>query len=193
MNKIIINIKHFLFIFVLTFLLTSCNNITELEPEKVKIHYKTGALFCEGTHRVYKEGLSKKKNRIGVRTFYYPNGKISDQNEYDETGEMINSNEYDNKGLLTVSQIVQDNITKKTEYFPDGKLKSQLIETVEMETEDEEEVKIYYYTYKEYFKNGVIRELREYIGSDIQSLQVWDENEDLILEVEYENGIIKEK
>jgi len=186
-------IRNFISIFTLILLIAACNNITELKSEKVKIYYKTGALFCEGTHRVYKEGLSEKKNRIGVWTFYYPNGKISNQIEYDETGEMINSNEYDDKGILTVSQIVQDNITKKIEYFPDGKLKSQIIETVEIETEDEEEVEIYYYTYKKYFENGVIRELREYIGQDIQSLKVWDENGNLILEVDYDDGIIKEK
>ncbi len=113
-------IRTFIPIFTLLFLLATCNNITELRPEKVKIYYKTGALFCEGTHRVYKEGLSEEKNRIGVWTFYYPNGKISDQIEYDETGEKISSNEYDNKGLLTVSQTVQDNITKKLSIYQMG-------------------------------------------------------------------------
>jgi len=186
-------VKSFLSIFALLCLVTACNNITELKPEKVKIYYKTGELFCEGTHRVYKEGLSEKKNRIGVWTFYYPDAGIYSQIEYDDAGKMINSNEYDINGLLSISQTVKDNITNKTEYLPSGKMKSQLIERLEIESEDDEDYEVYFYTYKKFYENGNVQELREYIGSDIQSLNVWNENGDLILDVEYEDGIIKEK
>lgn len=186
-------IRNLITIFTLLFLIAACNNITELKPEKVKIHYKTGELWCEGTYRVYKEGLSEKKNRIGVWNFYHLDGKISDQIEYDKFGNMINRKEYSTLGLLTVSQIVEDNVTTKTEYLPNGTTKYELIERVELETDDDAESEVYYYTYKEFFENGKIRELREYTGEDIQSLQIWDEKENIILEVEYEDGIIEAK
>ena len=48
---------------IIHLLVSACDSITELEPEKVQIYYKTGELFCEGTHRVFREGLSEKKNK----------------------------------------------------------------------------------------------------------------------------------
>lgn len=192
--------KRQLLSFLIIYLLVSAcdtvdetDTVIELEPKKVQIHYKTGVLFCEGTYRVFNELLSEKKQRIGFWIFNHPDGTIHSQKEYDKSGELINYKEYNVNGILTRSIIVEDNITITTEYYSSGKVEFELIEKELIEYDGEYDYTVIVETEKTYYESGGIKELREYIDGGLESVDMWDEDGDLILEIEYEDGIIKEK
>ncbi len=102
----------------------------------VRVCYSDGALFCEGYHQVSSKG--KDSVRVGLWRFYYPDSTLEWQMEYDEQGELVNYNNYTDSGTLIYTFTKKDNISFVTEFFDNGKLKSETV--TETTKEDDAEV-----------------------------------------------------
>lgn len=190
-------------------------NLTkELHPENVKILYKSGSVFAEGSNRVYNKYyfISQHKNRVGIWKFYYPGNALETQMEYDKEGKLVNQKEYAEDGKLTMSSTLSDEQSTESDY-ENGQL---VFESVSKQVEDgspddtykETTNKKYFSTgrlkeewieidgnldgiNKEWYETGILKSEANYANDKRNGpYKEWDKDGNLILEVNYENGLI---
>lgn len=162
----------------------------EYEPEIIRLEFRNGSLFCEGQHRVYRSLLSKEKNRIGIWKFYHPSGQLSSIGEYDKKGEIINRKNYNWDGQLINTELYNEESWIVTDYYLTGQVESETITTFRDDGDE-----IYYYDkFTKYFENGQIYSQKHYIDNVPNGkAKIWNEDGDLILEYDYENGLVVQK
>jgi len=179
---------------VFVVILSSCSGIQEKPDENVLLHYNNGEKFCEGLHRVYEKGNSERKNRKGIWKFYYLDGKPETIYEYDKFGDLKSYKNYDENGNLLISQINFENTITYLAFYEDGNIKYESITSIETEGDEEEKYETYYETIKEYFINGQLKSQKETVDDELQGkANQWDINGNLVLEYEYDDGLIKLK
>ncbi len=144
--------------FPLLLIFPTCSpNKTELRL--VRVRYSNGALFCEGSHQV--SSKTKDSVRVGLWRFYYPDSTLNSQQEYDEDGELISYNFYSDSGVLTLSGSTKEKQSLETEFFDNGKLKSETVSETSKNGDSEIEVS----NIKEYYQDGNLwRESRKEDG-----------------------------
>jgi antitoxin component YwqK of YwqJK toxin-antitoxin module len=181
--------KILLAVFVIT--ISSCAGIEEKPDEEILLYYNHGGKFCEGLHRVYKKRNNVRKSRKGIWKFYHLNGKLEAIYEYDKFGDLKSNKTYDENGNLLKSGIILEKTRTYFEFYEDGNIKHERITKIETE-QDEEEYETYYETIKEYFINGQLKSQKEYIDDELQGkASRWDVNGNLVIEYEYDDGLIK--
>lgn len=184
--------KILLAIFVI--IISSCTGIEEKPDEEILLYYNNGEKFCEGLHRVYKKRNSERKNRKGIWKFYHLNGKLETIYEYDKFGDLKSYKNYDENGNLLRSQINLEKTITYLKFYEDGNIKYESITKIETEQDEEEEYETYYETINEYFINGQLKSQKETIDDELQGkASQWDINGNLVIEYEYDDGLIKLK
>ena len=114
------------------------------------------------------------------------------QIEHDKNGDVLNGKKYTEDGILIYSAVISENTILETEYFDDGAIKSETIQTTEEEYEDGEEYETIFEEIKEYYKSGELKEQRTYIDGQLENVvKIWDKSGDVILEVNYKDGLIE--
>jgi len=152
----------------------------------VRVSYSNGSLFCEGYHQV--SSKSKDSVRVGLWRFYYPDSTLEWQLEYDEHGELVSRNDYSDSGTLIYSGTTKDNLSLVTEFFDNGKLKSETV--TETTKEDEAEVETSHI--KDYYQTGGVRQESTTIDGELEGVKkAWDRKGNLVLQVNYRRGLIQ--
>lgn len=198
----------------------NCNNKSDKETELQRIHikYKNGNIYCDGFHSVLKKnGLPK--NRTGIWKFYYPdgaleaikeynengehigvwktyytNGKLKTMQEYDEYGKEVNYKYYFENGKLSYSEVYKNDITYTTDYDENGKIKFESVSHVVTESSDEGESETTSETYNKYYPNGQLLSKSSFEDGILQGNEsFWDSTGNLVLTIEYKNGLIVTK
>jgi antitoxin component YwqK of YwqJK toxin-antitoxin module len=109
--------------------------------------------------------------------------------EYDEQGELVNYNNYSDSGTLIYTFTKKDNLSLVTEFFDNGKLKSETVTETTMEDDAEVETS----HIKDYYQNGGLRQESSTIDGELDGLKkVWDEKGNLVLQVKYRRGLIQD-
>ncbi|MBE7686524.1 MULTISPECIES: toxin-antitoxin system YwqK family antitoxin [Tenacibaculum] len=179
---------------VFVIIISSCSGIEEKPDEEILLYYNNGEKFCEGLHRVYKKRNSERKNRKGIWKFYHLNGKPEAIYEYDKFGDLKSYKNYDDKGNLLISQINLETTITSLKFYKDGNIKYESITKIETEQYEDEEYETYYETIKEYYINGQLKSQKETIDDELQGkASQWDINGDLVIEFEYDDGLINLK
>lgn len=176
---------------VFIIIISSCSGIEEKPDELILLYYENGEKFCEGIHRVYKKKNRERKNRKGTWKFYHLNGKLATIYEYDNFGDLKSSKDYDEDGNLVKSQMYLETTVIRLDFYEDGNIQYET--EIEIET-DSEENETLYGTYKEFFRNGQLKSQKVGIDGEFHGkASQWDINGNLVIEYEYEDGLIKLK
>lgn len=179
---------------VFVIIISSCSGIQEKPDEEILLYYNNGEKFCEGLHRVYKKRNSERKNRKGIWKFYHLNGKPDEIIEYDKFGDLLSYKKYGENGNLLRSQINLKATITYLEFYKDGNIKYESITKIETEQDEEKEYETYYESIKEYFINGQLKSQFQTIDDELQGKVIqWDINGNLVIEYEYDDGLIKLK
>lgn len=169
-------------------LFLGCNNNQKkyADTKKVLVKYNNGKVFCVGTNSLNtKNGFPLKK--VGLWKFYSPNGTLSSFQQYNKNGELINFRNYNIKGVIENSGVYTKNTGTEFYYFEDGKIHIEWITRIEIKGEEETT----YGTKKTYYRNSQMAEQSSYIdGERNGTTNIWDENGNLELSVEYKDGFI---
>lgn len=190
--------KNSLFLISILLLISSCNSIKEIENKEIKIFYNNGNLYCKGSRRIYKKRGKKIENRIGIWKSYYPDKTIESQIAYSNEGDIISYKKYSQDSIILISytytELNENVIINESYYYETGELEKEIIYKYLSEIDEEGyEYNIELETRKEYYKNGTIFEQTEYEDDIIIYKKRWDKNSNLILELEYKNGLINEE
>ena len=172
-------------IILMTLFFISCQRESP-GPKIVLIHYSNGNLFCEGSH-IYS---SQKKDsiRVGIWKFYFPNGQLEGEEEYDETGTLIRSNLYSPSGVLIASGSIKEGLMFTSDFYDSGMLKRETVTRIESD-EDKSNGPVHY---KDYYPNGhLMEELQTIDGEYDGPMKRWDENGNLVLEVNFHKGLVQ--
>lgn len=175
---------------VLILLVFSCSK-KEGKIVSIEKHYKNGQLYCKGKQIV----KGKKVKKIGLWTFYYSNGNIKTQAEYDNKGKFKTGKTYNFDKKIIYSQTNTENSQIETYYYKNGNIEKENIITYEekevSETDkDSYDVVIKVVVSKEYLENGQLQSRKQikYIDGDKIYLKEWNKDQELILEIKYKNG-----
>ena len=184
-----------LFLISILLLISSCNSIKEIDNKEIKVLYNNSNLYCKGNRRIYKKGMKKFENRIGIWNFYYPDKTLELQIEYDHLGDIVYYKKYSQDGIISISytdtELDENVIINKMYYYASGELEQESIYKLENEIYDDgNEYDIETETIKKYYKNGNILEQTEYVNDVCRYRKRWDKDGNLILELEYNNGLI---
>lgn len=174
-------------------ILSSCSGTEEKPDEEILLYYNNGEKFCEGTHRVYKKGNRERKNRKGIWKFYHLTGKPATIYEYDNFGDLKSFKDYNENGNLLETRTYLETTYIYLQFYEDGNIESETkIEIEEDEDEKGKSYETYYKTLKEYFRNGQLKSQKEFIDNEPNGkASQWDINGNLVIEYEYEDGLIK--
>lgn len=185
----ILKIKYAILSLILV-IISSCNNSSiEREERAVNIKFNNGSIFCTGTLSVNKK-TGVPENRVGLWTFYYPNGKVEYLIEYNTNGEMTNKKLYDENGILIFSEITTDNVTTSTTFFDNGRIETELISKEVIDGE----IKTLYETEKTYYLNGQLLYQQSLEDGILEGTSTtYDSNGVLVLKIEYKNGFFINK
>lgn len=195
-------VKILIFNLMLSFIFTGCSDVfnfwgkvEEKPDEKIILYYNNGFKFCEGIHRVYKKRFSTKKNRKGIWNFYNPDGTVAQVIKYDKNGNTIFHYSYNDEGQLEKTLTHSSKTDIYLEFYSDGAIKFENIRTlITKKDEDDEEYVIKKELVSRYHKNGKLRSQKEYVDDEIQGkYKCWDEKGNLLIEVEFVDGLIKKK
>lgn len=150
-------------------------------------------MFCDGINVIStKTGLPT--NRIGMWKFYFPNGELEHLQEYDKDGKLINQKTYSLNGTLIYSETVTDNITNANFYYDNGKIKTESISKIVTESNGDDDSETTHETLKEYLPNGLLYSQSNYKDGNLEGLKnIWDTTGNLVLSIEYKNGLIIQK
>jgi antitoxin component YwqK of YwqJK toxin-antitoxin module len=112
---------------------------------------------------------------------------LQSQQEYDEQGELISYNFYSDSGVLALSGSTKEKQSFETEFYDNGKLKTETVSETSKEADSEVEVS----NIREYYQDGHLwRESRKEDGVLDGVMKVWDKKGNLVLRVQYSNGLI---
>ncbi len=175
-------------IFVLiSIVLFSCNQDNP-KPRNVRVLFSNGIVYCEGNH-VYSSDKGD-TIRIGIWKFYYPDGQLESEREYDKDGKGIRYNGYSEKGVLLDSYALKDNLEIYSEFYDSGILKRETI--VQTNSIDEDNTEQIEYV-KEFYSNGHPMEEYQRIDGELEgAVKKWDLSGNLVLETNYRKGLIQQ-
>ena len=168
------------------------------DPEDIKIYYSTGNLYCEGAYRIlYKRDdctfcvRLKHKFQIGDWKFYHPNGSLSLISIYDNNGKPLNLKSYSDDGEIEKISVTiysgKSILYSHKEFFDEGRLYKEVHYRFPRKGDGLSVHKEIIY----YHDNGKIKERYEYVDGKLSGLnKEWNKEVDLLLTVEYENGLI---
>ncbi|WP_347923356.1 hypothetical protein [Pontimicrobium sp. SW4] len=174
-------------------LIVSCNQTDKIiSEEDIEEVYNNGAKYCIGKKVVYESGY---KEKVGKWMYYYPNGTILQEIDYNEVGDIVSLKEYDEDGKLSSMATDSDESRIHIEYYENGNIKYEDVmnkytekETVEVDENNSAEVEVESNqgVIKEYYKNGQIRTERRY-EDDYQTgvEKFWNQQGQLVLEIEH--------
>lgn len=190
--------KQNLLLILIPLIFLSCGYNKEVGVRPIKILYKNGNVFCEGNRTVFKKstsGLSGKEyeKRTGIWKFNYPNGHLEFLEEYDKAGKRLNQKHYSKDGKLIHSIIFNDyDFTAiETRYDKDGNIEWESNDEVIREYSESGYCYAISQNINEYYKNGHLkRQFKAIDGSLEGSYKIWDEDGELVLEIEYLNDLI---
>ena len=129
-------------------------------------------------------------NRVGLWKFYYPNGKLDSEYEYDSYGKMINEKSYNEYGTLTYSENKIDNVTTSISFFDNGQIERELISRLDFDGE----IEILYEIQKTYYRNGQLFNQKSFEDGILQgTILTYDSTGALVLKLEYKNGLFNIK
>jgi antitoxin component YwqK of YwqJK toxin-antitoxin module len=178
------NYFYFFYLILFALLLSSCSSCDEVE--EVTIHYKNGTLFCNGKNKIEQKLFHINKYRIGYWNFFYPNGKISSKQLYDDEGNIKALDDFDFNGNLTKKYLANSDGELIYNYC-NGILTDQVVTKFDPENEDSDVSGDHY----EYYPNGKPFIIKHIINDELNGMcKSFDENGNLILEINYEDGII---
>ena len=183
-NKII---KYFypLIISLFAVLLSSCSSCDQ--NEEISIHYKNGTLFCNGKHNIEQKLFSKEKYRVGYWNFFYPNGKLESKIYYDNDGSMKTYEGFNHAGNLNEKYRAYPDSEFVYYYNPNGNLDKKIIKKFDSDDEDPD---VYGEVY-EYYPDGKLYSIRHFVNDKNDGIcKTFDESGNIILELNYEEGII---
>jgi len=191
-------IKNSIFLISILLLISSCDSIKEIDSKEIKVSYDNGNLYCKGSRRSYKKRAKTFENRIGIWNFYYPDKTLELQIEYDNEGGIPSYKKYSQDGIISISytytELDENLVINKIYYYETGELQQESIYKYVSEIDDESnEYDIESETIKTYYKKGNIFQHTEYEDDTLINKKRWDENNDLILELEYKDGLISEE
>ena len=185
--------KYFPVIVILSMLAACSKNSDETKNngekiETVVVHYNNGNVFCSGQHKAKKDD---KPIRVGNWKFYHPNGKISDDMDYDENGVWMSRKYYSEDGKIVQTELENDNIYLATTYYKSGNIKEETLEKKVVEKDEDDSSEWTETVVKEFYPSGILKEQTEYLdGNPNGEKKIWDSTGVLLITVKYEDGII---
>ncbi|MBK8945444.1 MAG: hypothetical protein IPM32_09270 [Ignavibacteriae bacterium] len=159
--------------------------------EHVKIRYNNGNLFCVGKYWISHSFYSFKRHKIGEWKFYNIDNSLHSQQNFDDDGKLIQLKTYSEDNKLLKSFIKKEGISFTTNYYTTGEIKEEIIETIEVAGNEEDNWQYKNSEYKKYYKNGIQKENCTYEDGVIQGIyKIWDENGNLMAEIKYMDGMV---
>jgi len=119
----------------LLIIVTGCRSREETAEQRVSMQYADGTVFCAGQLRVTKRrGKVRERERTGVWTYRYPDGKIEQELEYDGKGEIGKRRTFAPDGRLESEETHTADSSTYRDYYENGTVKRE--EVVEKEEKE---------------------------------------------------------